>query len=144
MRGKPSKRPKVFLSHASPDLWVAKAIQDKLRATGAETFLDHFDIAFGDDFETVIIDEADDATELVVLFTPVASDRKYVWLELGMFLGARKRIVAVLYGVSLEEIAKDELTPVMLKRITSVDINDVDQYFSQLRSRVQEWEASCA
>ena len=137
----PSKRPKVFISHGSPDLWVAKQLEAHVKACGAETFLDHDRIEFGDDFEEVIISEAENATELLVLFTPLTSERPYVWLELGMFLGARKRIVAILYGISLSDLAKDQLTPIMLKRITSVEINKVDEYFRQLRGRVEASEA---
>ena len=57
-----------------------------------------------------------------------------------MFLAARKRIVAVLYGVSKSDIAKDENTPVVLKKIDSVDLNDVDSYFEQLSKRVSDWK----
>lgn len=56
-----------------------------------------------------------------------------------MFLGARKRIVAVLYGVRKDEIAADQSTPIALKRISSVDLNDVDLYFEQLKGRADEW-----
>jgi hypothetical protein len=62
-----------------------------------------------------------------------------VWLEIGMFLAARKRIVAVLYGVSKSDIAKDENTPAVLKKMDSVDLNDVDSYFEQLSERVKLW-----
>jgi hypothetical protein len=133
---------KVFVSHASPDLWIAKQLVSHVRACGAETFLDDHKIAVGDDFEEIIISEAGDSAELLVLFTPVSRERKYVWLELGMFLGARKRIAAALHGVSMSEIAQDQLTPVMLKRIKSVDLNNVEEYFEGLKGRVETWGAS--
>ena len=131
-----SKRPKVFISHASPDSWVARQIENHVRGCGAETFLDCEHIHHGDDFEERIIQEADESTELLVLFTPVTRDRKYVWMEIGIFLGARKRIVGALYGVSKEEITKDQLLPIALKRIDSVDLNQIDSYFKQLRQRI--------
>jgi len=133
------RKPEVFISHASPDLWVAKQLESQARACGADTFLDSVRIEHGDDFEEIIITEAEDSTELLVLFTPITSERKYVWLEIGMFLGARKRIVAALYGVSKADIAKDQFTPVALKKIDSVDLNDIDSYFSQLKGRVETW-----
>jgi len=132
----------VFISHASTDSWVAQRIEEKARLCGAETFLDCEHVEHGDDFEEKIIDAAADCTELVVLFTPTARDRKYVWIEIGMFLGVRKRIVGVLYGVKKEEISSDQFRPVVLKRIDSVDLNDVDTYFGQLSRRVGECEAS--
>lgn len=135
-------RPKVFISHASTDTWVARQIERCVRTAGADTFLDCEHIEHGDDFEERIIEEAEDSTELLVLFTPTASDRKYVWMEIGMFLAARKRIVGVLYGVTKEEIATDQFTPVALKRISSLGINDIDSYFVELEARAQLWEVS--
>ena len=135
----PVPKPRIFISHASRDLWVARQLEHHVRDCGAETFLDCEHIEHGDDFEEKIIDAACDCTELLVLFTPTACDRKYVWMEIGMFLGAKKRIVAALYGVRKEEIASDQLTPVALKRIDSVELNDIESYFSQLRRRIEDW-----
>lgn len=134
------ERPKVFISHASTDMWVARQIQRCVKACGADTFLDCEHIEHGDDFEERIIEEANDSTELLILFTPTARDRKYVWMEIGMFLGARKRIVGVLYGVTKEEIAADQFTPVALKRISSVDLNEIESYFTELEERAKSWE----
>lgn len=136
---KKSRKPKVFISHASPDLWVATQMDRHARNCGADTFLDSQKIEHGDDFEEIIIKEAENSTELLVLFTPLASERKYVWLEIGMFLGSRKRVVAALYGVSKADIAKDQFTPVALKKIDSVDLNDINSYFDQLKGRVETW-----
>lgn len=132
-------KPRVFVSHTSNDAWVARQLEAYIRRCGADTFLDCEHIDHGDDFETKIIDAAAECTELLVLFTPTARDRKYVWLEIGMFLGARKRIVAALYGVRKDEIAADQLTPVALKRIDSVDLNEIDSYLTQLCGRVDDW-----
>jgi hypothetical protein len=82
-------KPRIFISHASSDSWVARQLAAHIRGFGADTFLDCEHIQHGDDFEEKIIDAAGDCTELLVLFTPTASDRKYVWLEIGMFLGAK-------------------------------------------------------
>lgn len=118
---------------------MARQLETHLRSCGADTFLDCEHIEHGDDFEDRIIQAAGDCTELLVLFTPTARDRKYVWLEIGMFLGARKRIIAALYGVRKEEIASDQLTPVALKKIDSVDLNEIDSYLIQVRRRVEDW-----
>lgn len=133
--------PRLFISHASTDAWVARQLEMHAHASGAETFLDCEHIQHGDDFEDKIIAAADRCSELLVLFTPTSRDRKYVWMEIGMFLGAKKRIVAALYGVRKEEIATDPFTPVALKRVDSVDLNDVHTYFDQLKSRVAAWRA---
>lgn len=39
----------VFVSHATSDKWLAKAICEKIEATGAVTFRDDRDIHGGDD-----------------------------------------------------------------------------------------------
>ena len=132
-------KPRIFISHASSDSWVARQLDAHIRRCGADTLLDCEHIDHGDDFEEKIIDAAGDCTELLVLFTPTARDRKYVWLEIGMFLGTRKRIVAALYGVRKEEIAVDQLTPVALKRIDSVELNEIDSYLAQVQRRVEDW-----
>jgi len=133
-------KPKIFISHASTDLWVAKQLETHVRNCGADTFLDCEQVEHGDDFEEKIIEAAEEATELLVLFTPTANTRKYVWMEIGMFLGARKRIVAARYGVTKEEISEDQFTPVALKRIDSVELNEIDSYFIQLKKRVESWK----
>ena len=115
---------------------MAKQVAGHVRSQGADTFLDCERIEHGDDFEEKIVTAAGEATELLVLFTPTSRDRKYVWLEIGMFLGARKRIVAVLYGVTKTEIAIDPLMPIILKRIDSLALDDLDDYLGELRQRV--------
>lgn len=55
--------------------------------------------------------------------------------------GARKRIVAALYGVRKEDIATDQLTPIALKRIDSVELNEIDSYLAQLQRRVEDWRS---
>jgi hypothetical protein len=132
--------PKVFISHASTDAWIARQVEQHVRQCGAETFLDCEHIEHGDDFEEKIICAAEESTELLVLFTPTAKERKYVWMEIGMFLGARKRIVGVLYGVEKHEIAADDFMPVAQNKIDSVDINSLESYFEQLEQRVTNWE----
>jgi len=133
-------KPLVFISHASTDLWVAKQLEAHIRSCGADTFLDCERVEHGDDFEEKIIEAAEEATELLVLFTPTANNRKYVWMEIGMFLGARKRIVAALYGVTKEQIAEDQFTPIVLKKIDSVELNEIGSYLNQLKKRVETWK----
>jgi hypothetical protein len=73
--GRPTK---VFISHASVDTWVAKQIEAEVRKCGADSFLDCVHIEYGDDFDDDIIAAAEDATEMLVVFTPTSKDRKYI------------------------------------------------------------------
>ena len=134
-------KPKVFISHASNDVWVAKQLARQIQECGADTFLDAENIDRGDDFDDVIIEHAENSSEMLVLFTPIANERKYVWFEIGMFAAARKRIVVVLYGVTKKELSTDKLIPNIIKRIDSVDLNDVDSYISELKRRIKKMGA---
>jgi hypothetical protein len=44
------KAHRVFVSHASDDIWVAEQIARNIEECGATSFLDRRDIAAGDDF----------------------------------------------------------------------------------------------
>jgi len=121
-----SHRIQVFISHSTSDTWVAQQIAGHVQRCGAGTFLDQANIQHGDDFN-----------ELLVLLTPWSVNRPYVWLEIGVFWGNRKRIVGILHGVTAKDLAADEKTPVVLKRIDLLDINKIDSYFAQLRDRAK-------
>jgi len=58
----------------------------------------------GAEFEEDILSSLERAHELVVLLTPWALERPYVWAELGAALGRRIPIVALLLGVSATEL----------------------------------------
>ena len=134
-----SAKPKVFISHSSPDTWIGKQIAGHVQQCGADTFLDNADIHHGDDFEQKILEAADQCTELVVLLTPWSTSRPYIWLEIGAFWVKRQRIVGLLLGIDAKSLSSDERIPVALKRLDLLDLNDVESYFSQLTERVTEW-----
>lgn len=129
----------VFISHSSIDTWVARQIARYLEECGATTFLDEADIEYGDDFEERILAAAQSSAELLVLLTPWAVKRPYIWLEIGAVWGQGKRIVGVLHGLSASELVTQEGTPALLKRIDLVEINKIHSYFEQLRQRVARW-----
>lgn len=126
----------VFISHSSRDTWVARQISARIDKCGSSSFLDEADIQYGDNFDQKIIDAAKASSELLVLLTPWATKRPYIWIEIGIFLGDRKRIVGVLHGLEKKDISTDERIPILLKGIDMVDINDLDAYFEQLSSRI--------
>ena len=66
--------------------------------------MDESNVQIGDDFEEKIREAANASDELLVLLTPWAIDRPYIWVELGAFWGARKRIVGVLYGLTSNQL----------------------------------------
>ncbi|HKR51131.1 MAG TPA: toll/interleukin-1 receptor domain-containing protein [Pseudonocardiaceae bacterium] len=127
----------VFVSHGAKDTWVARQIARRIVECGAVPFLAEADVAVGADFEDEILTFLRQADELVALLTPSSLERPYVWAELGVAWGRRIPIVVLLWGLSAGELQGRPEVPVFIKQRDSVLLNDVDQYFEQLRSRVQ-------
>ena len=128
----------VFISHSSLDTWVSRQIARAVEEQGATYFLDEAAMEYGDDFEDRILAAVRASQELLVLLTPWAVKRPYIWLEIGAVWGQGQRIVGVLYGLGVKELMTDEGTPALLKRITLVEINKLDEYFDQLAARVKK------
>ncbi|HEY6632973.1 MAG TPA: toll/interleukin-1 receptor domain-containing protein [Rhizobiaceae bacterium] len=127
---------KIFISHAWADRWVAAQIEQQIHDLGVATFIDVNDIERGDDIEDRIFAEMPACDELLVLFTPWAVDRNWVWVEIGAARGLRKRIVAVLYEVDLTTIEREKGGSTFLRSKNAVDINDLDTYFRELKNRI--------
>lgn len=114
---------------------IARCIQAEC---GAETFLDAFDIAKGDDFEDRIFDTLPTCRELVVLLTPWSVDRNWVWVEIGAARALNCRIVPILHGITLDQIERERGGKTFLGSKNAADINDLEAYLSELRVRVRE------
>jgi hypothetical protein len=128
----------VFVSHSARDTWVARQIAREIAGCGAEPFLDEAEIAVGDDFEEEILTFLEKADELVVLMTPWALERPYVWAELGAAWTRRIPIVILLQGMTPGEFQSHPGVPVFLKKRNMVDLNAVESYLAALKKRVHE------
>jgi hypothetical protein len=126
----------VFVSHCGEDTWVARQIAREIAARGARPFLDEADIDVGDEFEEEIRQFLGRANELVVLFTPWAFERPYVWAEIGAAWLRHIPIVVVLHGLTARDFQMHPNTPVFLKRRDIIPLNDLDNYLDQLATRV--------
>lgn len=133
----PHKKRLVFISHSGRDTWVAKQIAREIVACGAEPFLDQLEMEIGENFEVKILDSLRRADELLVLLTPWALERPYVWAELGAAWGKGLHIVGVLHGMSATELQTRPGVPVFLKADNLLELNDVDVYFGQLKARAR-------
>jgi hypothetical protein len=124
----------VFVSHATADKWLATVLCEKLEQTGAQTFRDDRDIDGGDDIPDEIRRQIIRSNEMVVLLTPHSVDRAWVLLEVGAAWGRRRkaRIVAVLCHVKVDTI------PDIIASKKAVPINELDEYFKELRRRVEK------
>ncbi|MCA0422737.1 MAG: toll/interleukin-1 receptor domain-containing protein [Proteobacteria bacterium] len=127
---------RVFISHGSADRWVAEQIAARLKADcGAATFIDVDHLKSGDDIEQQIFDEMPRCDELVVLLTPWSVDRNWLWVEIGAARALGKRIVAVLYQVSLENVEREKGGATFLRAKNVVEINNIGAYFADVKKR---------
>jgi hypothetical protein len=129
------KKRLVFLSHSGQDMWVARQIAEAMEACGAQVFLDEAHIAVGSAFEEDIIAALRRAHELVVLVTPWALTRSYVIAELGAAWIRKIPIVILLHGLTAVEFQSKPNVPVFLKEKNLLDLNEIDKYLKELRTR---------
>jgi hypothetical protein len=127
----------VFISHSAIDLWVANQIAAHIKSCGANVFLDEAEIAVGADFEEDILSHLEKANELLVLLTPWALERPYVWAELGAAWGRQMPIVGLLCGLAAADLRSRPEIPISLKKRDLVDLNRIETYLEQLKRRAQ-------
>jgi len=122
----------VFVSHATADKWIAKALCEKIETTGAVTFRDDRDIDGGDDIPDEIRKEINRSAEMVVLLTPDSATRPWVLFEVGAAWGRRQnyRITVVLCHASVNVV------PDMIRSKKAISINDFDDFLRELRRRI--------
>ena len=127
---------KVFVSHASSDKWVAGQIAKELGLVGADHFLDSKVLETGDQLDGALRSALNDADELLVLLTPAALQRPYVWIEIGAAWSQGKRIIGIMYGLTTSELAERDGTPAFLTGVVLRDINELDTYLAELGHRL--------
>jgi hypothetical protein len=125
----------TFISHCGEDTWVARKLASECQAAGAKTFLDEAQIAVGARFEKEISEALAEADELIVVVTPWALLRPYLWLEIGVAWFRQIPIVILLLGLTPAEFQAKATIPVALKERNLLSINDVDRYLAELRLR---------
>jgi hypothetical protein len=133
-----SRKRLIFISHSSPDTWVAKQIAREVENRGGTPFLDEAQVTAGADFEDDILRFLEQAHELVVLLTPWALERPYVWAEIGAAWGRRIPIVALLLGITPTELQTRPGVPVLLKKRNLLQLNEIEIYLNQLSARVSQ------
>ena len=74
----------------------------------------------------------------MVLLTPWALDRPYVWAEIGAAWGRRIPIVALLLGITATELQTRPGIPVLLKKRDLLELNEIEIYLEQLGARVEQ------
>jgi hypothetical protein len=121
---------KVFICHSSLDRWVARRLSQDLVALGATTFLDEKDIQTGDSIDDTIHKHLKDADEMLILLSPAAMSSTWVLLEVGGARALEKRLVPILLHVGPNDL------PSVISKGLARDLNDVDKYYDEVRSRL--------
>jgi len=108
-----------------------------IQCLNVATFLSELHIKLGDeDFEDRLLEALDQCSELIVLLTPEALQRPYVWMELGAVWMTRKRASVILYRLALEDLRKRSEVPLFLLKGELIDINrDTERFLKQLQAR---------
>jgi hypothetical protein len=130
-----ARRYQVFVSHATADKWLAKALCERIENTGATTFRDDRDINGGDDIPEEIRRQIKQSKEIVVLLTPESINRQWVILEVGAAWGWSKRMRITLIR---EHVAVDPI-PDMIKNKKAIPLNDFEDYVNELARRVRSY-----
>lgn len=128
----------VFISHASTDAWIAGQFEKELRAVGADSFLDAGAIETGDEVDAAITQALNASAELLVLFTPAALERSYVWMEIGVCVGSGQADRRDSYGLTTSGLTARDRWPSFLTGTKLRDINEFDEYLGELRRRIHD------
>jgi TIR domain len=127
----------IFISHGQEDTWIAEQIAECVKGSGASPFLDEANMHAGDNFREILKREISDCDELLVLLTPWSTDRRWVWVELGAAWSLGKRIVAILHGLTLEQLDQLRGRRAVLEDINVIHLNDFNKYLLQLTNRAR-------
>jgi hypothetical protein len=73
----------------------------------------------------------------VRLVGPSETERKYIWAELGAAWYKGIPIVPILYKITKAELQADPNVPIFIKKRDLIDINELDEYFQQLKVKLQ-------
>ncbi|MGI8439591.1 MAG: TIR domain-containing protein [Thermoleophilaceae bacterium] len=117
---------------------TAKLVQGHHGQYGPTGFADSQVVETGDQLEAELKTALHDADELLVLLTPAALERPYVWIEIGAAWSQGKRIIGILHGMTTSELAGRDGTPAFLTGIVLRDINELEEYLGELRQRLTD------
>lgn len=126
----------VFISHSSEDTWVARQIAARILLAGARSFLDEADLDIVDEPDEKIREALAESDELLVLITPWALTRPYVWVEIVVAWSRNLPFAVVLHGMQRQDFLARPEAPTFLKAKNFIRLNDIDRYFDELERRV--------
>ncbi len=116
---------KIFISYSRADSEFALELAEKLRASGAEIWIDQLDISPGQRWDRAIGEALETSDLLLVILSQAAVDSDNVMDEVAYALEEKKRIVPVLH--------RNCKIPYRLRRVHRIDFTvGFDKGFAQL------------
>ena len=108
---------------------MAERIAEKIAGAGADYWLDATDLPGGGDIRDESSRGVDDCQEVIILFSPSSKDSQWVGYEIGAADSKRRYLTPILNNVQYNEVT-------LIQGIKAIELNDFDQYLSELRKRV--------
>lgn len=95
----------IFLSHATADLQIARALHHALKELGADVWIDAFSLGLGQNFVRSIDRGIARSRIGVVLVTPaVVAGRPWVENEFSALLGGKETVIPILHEVTWTQL----------------------------------------
>ena len=94
----------AFISYASEDEKLARFVHEHLSAEGITTFLASVSIRPGEHWSPTVISELRTAQWVIFLASRAACNSAYVQQELGIAIGANKKIVPIIWEIRPSEL----------------------------------------
>lgn len=124
----------MFFSYSHKDRWIAKQCVRLIEDGGGgrvSVFLDERDIEVGQSIADSVRTSIEQCDEFLVLLSRYSKDRPWVLAEMGAAWGLRKPIIVIIDKVGPKEL------PEIVSQYKAIDLNDFDEYLSQLFRRVK-------
>lgn len=123
---------KVFISHSQNDNYIARTIEEKLRALDVETYLSVKDTTTGEFIFDSVQKNLRDADEFLILLSPDSLQSDWCKIELGgaMFRTPPMKIVPIFTHIEREQLPG----PVNRLQIVARSLDNIQQYFDELEA----------
>jgi TIR domain len=94
----------VFISHAQADLPLAQFLHRHLSQEGLSAYLATVSMAPGEKWRQVILDNLRSSTWVICLASRAACESHWVMQEMGVAIGANKKLVPIVWDVAPHEL----------------------------------------
>jgi hypothetical protein len=125
----PIEPPKIFISHSWDNKPLVRRLEAKLKATGAEVWVDHAGVRGGDNLPKEISEALTWCNTVVLVWSQSAAQSHWVELEWTNAIALRKLVIPC-------RLDKTTL-PALLSNLLYLDFTEIEKGITQLREAVQ-------